>query len=92
VAFLAYMAILHLKVDKVIGTFGAAIISILAFQTILMTYLGVNYVLNVGMHSYGMGDSPIVTWMVLVTLVEIVFLTVAGVAWRDRRRLAGARA
>ncbi len=90
VAFLAYMAILHLKVDKVIGTFGAAVISILAFQTILMTYLGVNYVLNAGMHSYGMGDSPIVTWMVLVTLVEVVFLAVAGVAWRDRRRLVEA--
>jgi hypothetical protein len=23
-----------------------------------MTYLGVNYVLNAGVHSYGMGDSP----------------------------------
>ena len=87
VAFLAYMAILHLKVDKVIGTFGAAAISILAFQTILMTYLGVNYVLNVGMHSYGMGDSPIVKWMVLVGLAEVVFLVVTGVAWRDRKRL-----
>jgi cytochrome c-type biogenesis protein CcsB len=87
VAFLAYMAILHLKVDKVIGTFGAAALSILAFQTILMTYLGVNYVLNVGMHSYGMGDSPIVKWMVLVALVEVVFLAVCGVAWRDRKRV-----
>ncbi len=90
VAFLAYMAILHLKVDKVIGTFGAAVISVLAFQTILMTYLGVNYVLNVGMHSYGMGDSPIVKWMVLVGLVEVVFLVVCGVAWRDRKRLVEA--
>jgi len=90
VAFLAYMAILHLKVDKVIGIFGAAVISVLAFQTILMTYLGVNYVLNVGMHSYGMGDSPIVKWMVLVALVEIVFLVVAGVAYRDRKRLLAA--
>ena len=90
VAFLAYMAILHLKVDKVIGTFGAALISILAFQTILMTYLGVNYVLNVGMHSYGMGDSPIVKWMVLVALVEVVFLAVCGVAYRDRKRLLAA--
>ncbi len=87
VAFLAYMAILHLKVDEVIGTFGAAIISVLAFQTILMTYLGVNYVLNVGMHSYGMGDSPIVKWMVLVGLAEVVFLAVCGVAYRDRKRL-----
>jgi ABC-type transport system involved in cytochrome c biogenesis permease subunit len=90
VAFLAYMAILHLKVDKVIGIFGAAVLSILAFQTILMTYLGVNYVLNVGMHSYGMGDSPIVKWMLLAALVEIVFLVVAGVAYRDRRRMLAA--
>ena len=90
VAFLAYMAILHLKVDKVIGTFGVAVISIAAFQTILMTYLGVNFVLNVGMHSYGMGDSPVVKWMVLVALVELVFLAVAGVAYRDRRRMLAA--
>ena len=52
-----------------------------------MTYLGVNYVLNVGMHSYGMGDSPIVKWMVLVGLVEVVFLVVCGVAYRDPKRL-----
>jgi cytochrome c-type biogenesis protein CcsB len=90
VAFLAYMAILHLKVDKVIGIFGAAVLSILAFQTILMTYLGVNYVLNVGMHSYGMGDSPIVKWMIVAALAEIVFLVVAGVAYRDRRRMLAA--
>jgi cytochrome c-type biogenesis protein CcsB len=90
VAFLAYMAILHLKVDKVIGTFGAAVISILAFQTILMTYLGVNYVLNVGMHSYGMGDSPIVKWMIVAGLAELVFLVVCGVAFRDRKRLVDA--
>jgi len=90
VAFLAYMAILHLKVDKVIGTFGAAAISILAFQTILMTYLGVNYVLNAGMHSYGMGDSPIVKWMIVVALVEVVFLVVCGVAFRDRKRIVEA--
>ena len=90
VAFLAYMAILHLKVDKVIGTFGVAVISIAAFQTILMTYLGVNFVLNVGMHSYGMGDSPVVKWMIVTALVELVFLVVAGVAWRDRKRMLAA--
>jgi len=89
VAFLAYMAILHLKIDRVIGTFGVAVVSIAAFQTILMTYLGVNFVLSVGMHSYGgMGDSPVVKWMILVGLVEVAFLVVCGVAVRDRRILA----
>ena len=74
VAFLAYMAILHAKLDRLIGRFGVAVVSIIAFQTILMTYLGVNFVLSTGMHSYGMGDSPVATWMLLVGLLEAVFL------------------
>ncbi|HEX8908754.1 MAG TPA: cytochrome c biogenesis protein CcsA [Anaeromyxobacteraceae bacterium] len=74
VAFLAYMAILHGRVDRILGRFGVAAVSIVAFQTILMTYLGVNYVLGTGMHAYGFGNSPIVKWMVLVALVEAAFL------------------
>lgn len=86
VAFLAYMAILHAKLDRMIGRFGVAVVSILAFQTILMTYLGVNFVLVTGMHSYGMGDSPVVMWMVAVAMVEVAFLGYA--AWVVRRRAA----
>ena len=82
VAFLAYMAILHLKVDKVIGTFGVAVISIAAFQTIVMTYLGVNFVLATGMHSYGMGDSPVVKWMVLTAAAEVAYLAWGVAAYR----------
>ena len=92
VAFLAYMAILHLKVDKVIGTFGVAVISIAAFQTIVMTYLGVNFVLTTGMHSYGMGDSPVVKWMVLVAAAEVAYLAWGVVAYRRGLRPAGSPA
>ncbi|MEI6807625.1 MAG: cytochrome c biogenesis protein CcsA [bacterium] len=74
VAFLCYMAILHAKVAGLIGRFMVAAISVAAFQTIIMTYLGVNFVLSTGMHSYGMGDSPVLKWMVIVALVELVFL------------------
>jgi len=74
VAFLAYMAILHGKVEKLIGRFGVAAVSILAFQTILMTYLGVNFVLAAGLHSYGFGDSPVVLWMLVVAALEVAFL------------------
>jgi cytochrome c-type biogenesis protein CcsB len=87
VAFLAYMAILHAKVDRLIGRFGVAVISIAAFQTILMTYLGVNFVLSTGMHSYGMGDSPVVKWMVMVGLVEALFLAWGVVAYRKHHAL-----
>jgi ABC-type transport system involved in cytochrome c biogenesis permease subunit len=83
VAFLAYMAIMHGRVDRILGRFGVAALSIVAFQTILMTYLGVNYVLGTGLHSYGFGNSPIVTWMAIVALAEIVFLTWG---WAMQRR------
>jgi cytochrome c-type biogenesis protein CcsB len=83
VAFLAYMAILHAKVERLIGRFGVAAISVIAFQTVLMTYLGVNYVLGTGLHSYGFGDSPIVTWMVGVALVEVAFVVGCWVKYRS---------
>ncbi|BDG07330.1 cytochrome c biogenesis protein CcsA [Anaeromyxobacter paludicola] len=91
VAFLAYMAIVHGRFDKLIGNFGVAAISIVAFQTILMTYLGVNFVLTTGMHSYGMGDSPVVTWMIVVALAEIAFLVIGWAAHqRQQKALAAA--
>ena len=85
VAFLCYMAILHAKVDKMIGQFLVAAISVAAFQTIIMTYLGVNFVLTTGMHSYGMGDSPVVMWMVIVGVAELAFLAWGYAAFRKNR-------
>ncbi len=88
VAFLAYVAILHGRWDRFIGRFGVAAISIIAFQTILMTYLGVNFVLTTGMHSYAMGDSPVVLWMVAVAVLELAFLSWGLVAQRRNDRAA----
>lgn len=83
VAFLAYMAILHAKFDQQIQAFGVAAASIGAFMTILMTYLGVNFVLASGLHSYGFGSSRIVNGMLLVAALEIAFVLFA---WRAHRR------
>jgi cytochrome c-type biogenesis protein CcsB len=77
VAFLAYMAILHARAERLIGNFGVAAWSIVAFQTILMTYLGVNFVLASGLHSYGFGDSSVVRAMVATALVEALFIGIA---------------
>jgi cytochrome c-type biogenesis protein CcsB len=89
VAFLAYMAIIHAKAAGLIGKFGYAIFSILAFQTILMTYLGVNYVLAMGMHSYGMGDSPMAQWLLIVAVAEVGFVGVGSAAFFKRVRNCG---
>ncbi len=86
VAVLAYMAILHARFDVQIQGFGVAVASIAAFWTILMTYLGVNFVLASGLHSYGFGSSNLVRVMALIALVEISFLVAGALA--HRRRLA----
>ena len=83
IAFLAYMAILHGRFDRFIGNFGVALLSIVAFWTILMTYLGVNYVLAAGLHSYGFGGGAVVRSMSIGLLIELAFLGTAGVMyWR----------
>jgi cytochrome c-type biogenesis protein CcsB len=85
VAFLAYIAILHGRFDRLIGPFGVAALSIVAFWTILMTYIGVNFVLATGMHSYGFGGDGVVRWMLLVAAAEGLFLALGGLAWSRQR-------
>lgn len=86
VAFLAYMAILHARFDQQIHDFGVAVGSIVAYWTILMTYLGVNFILAAGLHSYGFGSSGMVRTLTLVLVAEALFL---GAGWRAvRKRVA----
>jgi cytochrome c-type biogenesis protein CcsB len=89
VAFLAYMAILHARAERLIGPFGMAAWSLVAFQTILMTYLGVNFVLASGLHSYGFGESHVVQGMLLALLAELGFV---GAGWAVVRKRAVPRA
>jgi ABC-type transport system involved in cytochrome c biogenesis permease subunit len=91
VALLAYLALLHARKERIVSPFAIAAISIVAFQGILMTYLGVNFVLSAGLHSYAMGDSPVARWMILIAVVEIAFLLFA-VAARKRQQTLGSAA
>lgn len=89
IAFLAYMAILHGRFDRLIGPFGVAAASIVAFWSVLMTYLGVNFILASGLHSYGFGSGGLVEWMAGIGALEIVFLGVGYVAHRRQRQQYG---
>ena len=86
IAFLAYLAILHGRFDRLLGSFGVAALSIVAFWTIVMTYIGVNYVLAAGLHSYGFGGASVVRWMMVVAAVEGLFLGVGYLATSTSRR------
>ncbi len=86
IAFCAYLAILHGRFDRLIGILGVAALSIVAFWTILMTYIGVNFVLTAGLHSYGFGGSGVVRWMLIVAAAEALFLFMGFMAHHAGRR------
>ena len=89
IAFLAYMGILHARFDRQIHAFGMAAASIVAFWTVLMTYIGVNFVLSAGLHSYGFGSGGVVQWMAVIGGLELAFLTVGYFANRRNRATYG---
>ncbi len=91
VAFLAYMAILHARFDHQLRSFGVAACSIIAFWAILMTYLGVNFVLASGLHAYGFGSSNLVTILLAIAGAEGAFLLAAWNAQRRRMLAVAAR-
>jgi cytochrome c-type biogenesis protein CcsB len=82
ISIVIYAIVIHLRMIPKLNTpYIFAITSTLAFATILMTYVGVNFYLS-GLHSYATGDPvPIPTWAYILTAV--VFITIA-LAYRGR--------
>ncbi len=69
------------------GEFATAAKSILAFWMIIMTYVGVNYVLGTGLHSYGFGTGAVKNMMFLIGGIDLGFLALCAVVWGVRRLL-----
>ena len=83
VTILVYTAVLHTKlVPWMRSTYAFAVMSVLAFSSVLMTYFGVNFYLS-GLHSYAAGDPvPIPTWVYwAIAIVGIVIV----LAFRNRK-------
>ncbi len=59
-ALLVYLFVLHGRIAGSWSGFGLAVGSVLAFQSIVMSWYGVNFVLGVGLHSYGFGSGGFV--------------------------------
>lgn len=55
ISFLVYLAILHGRYAGLFGNFGLVVGSVLGASAIVMSWYGVNFVLGVGLHSYGFG-------------------------------------
>jgi len=75
IAFLSYLIILHGKLAGWWKDLGVAVGSIIAFQCVLMSWYGVNFVLGVGLHSYGFGVGGF-QYVIGYVLLELAFIAV----------------
>lgn len=79
VSILLYSIVLHLKYTKLYSDFLYSLLNFYAFNSILMTYFGVNYFLN-GKHSYAGVKSEfvyykyLIFYVVLILIISLIFI------------------
>jgi len=66
------------------GPFATALKSILAFWLIVMTYVGVNYVLGIGLHSYGFGTGTVVRHLFLIGGIDLLLVAICAIVYAVR--------
>ena len=84
ITLLVYLMPLHGRFAGWVNTFWLVMSSVVCFLSVLMAWYGVNFVLGVGLHSYGFGSNG-GQGAVLVTTLGVLSIA-AGAFWR--RRLA----
>jgi len=84
IALLGYLFVLHGRIAGKWGGFGLAVGSVLGFQSIIMAWYGVNFVLGVGLHSYGFGTGGLPAAVGFV-LAELVFVAIAIIRQHKRK-------
>ncbi len=83
VTILVYAVVVHLRfIKSIYSEFNFAVISLMAYSSVIMTYFGVNYYLA-GLHSYAKGDPVPIPDFVPITYA-IIFIIVA-LAFRNRK-------
>ncbi len=71
------------------GEFATGVKSILAFWMIIMTYLGVNYVLGSGLHSYGFGTGAMARYMFMIGGIDLLLVAALWVIQFVTTRIVG---
>ncbi len=87
ISILVYVAVLHLRFIpwfKKNYEYKYAVASTVAYSSIVMTFVGVNYYLS-GMHSYAAGDPVPIPNYLYVTIAAILALIIAASFKRDKK-------
>ena len=84
VIVLTYAIILHFRlIPGMRGRYVFNVASVIGFSSVLMTFIGVNYYLSKGLHSYARGDTPVFPMWAWLT-IGIVFLLIVGVGFKEK--------
>jgi cytochrome c-type biogenesis protein CcsB len=86
IALLLYLAVLHGRFTGWVGQFSFAALSVACFLGVVMAWYGVNYVLGVGLHSYGFASGG-TEWVTGFSLVQLLYVGVAYGAFRSGKRV-----
>jgi ABC-type transport system involved in cytochrome c biogenesis permease subunit len=73
------------------GPFATAAKSIVCFWLIVMTYVGVNYVLGTGLHSYGFGTGAVARYMFIMGGADLGFVAICAAVYLVRLWAGNAR-
>ncbi|MGE3975075.1 MAG: cytochrome c biogenesis protein [Bdellovibrionales bacterium] len=85
IAFMGYIAVLHAKKGGYIHNFGFLVAAIISFSLVLMAWYGVNYVLGVGLHSYGFGGGG-VPYVAAFIAAHLVYVSFVITVYRSRKK------
>jgi ABC-type transport system involved in cytochrome c biogenesis permease subunit len=81
ITLLVYLIPLHGRFAGWVNTFGLAMLSVVCFSSVLMAWYGVNFILGVGLHSYGFTEGG---GQGIVFACSAAVLGIAGGAWWRR--------
>ena len=81
IALLLYLAVLHGRFTGWLKGFGFVTATVVSFLGVLMAWYGVNFVLGVGLHSYGFGTGGL-EYVLGYLAVQLGFVAAAYVRYR----------
>ena len=83
ITLLAYVAILHGRYTGWVTQFGFTVWTVVSFMTVIMAWYGVNFVLGVGLHSYGFSTGGR-GWVALFVGLQLLYVAITAAAYRIR--------
>jgi ABC-type transport system involved in cytochrome c biogenesis permease subunit len=84
IALVCYLIPLHARYAGWVKDFGLAFCSVVCFASVVMAWYGVNFVLGVGLHSYGFGGGNDL-WVYWCGLVNLSMAVHAALRYHGRR-------